>query len=76
MTNIHHHSPAPQAPTTKTRAYNFSRPRPRLNLEKPLPPLPILGMSHGMAVRRAVGEDKYQGEVVRVVGGKGGYARL
>ena len=74
MTNTpnHHHPSAPL--TTKNRAHNFSRPRTRLNLDKPLPPLPVLGASHGMAVRRAV--EGEQREVVRVREGKRGYARL
>ena len=61
------HPSAPQV--TNNRAYNFSRPRPRLNLDKLLPPLLILGTSHGLAVRRAVGENKRES----VRGGRGGY---
>lgn len=65
----HTHPSAPQI--TSNRAYNFSRPRPRLNLDKPLPPLPIVVAKHGMVGRRAGGDERKSG-----MGRKGGYWRL
>lgn len=67
MTNTH-----PSAPQVTNRTYNFSRPLPHLNLDKPLPPLPILVASHGQVVRRAVVGDKRE----RVRARKGGYCQL
>lgn len=50
-----HNSSAAQV---TNRPYNFSKPRPRLNLDKALSPLLILRATNGMVGRRAVGGDR------------------
>ena len=62
----------PSAVQGTNRTYNFSRPRPPLNLNKPLPPLPILVRTNGMVGRRVGGGDRGEGVRVR----KEGYWRL